>query len=101
MRLNQQRDLYRDRLAFLWGAINDFEAHLTSPKFAGPDPFDKYINRDDVLRWIEQNFRPILSGELDYLIENLDEKSMLSDASLDSIAPCNDFTARRLMVTIP
>ena len=101
MLLHKQRDLYRDRLALTLGQLRDLESYLTSAKFAGPDPFDKYVNRDDILRWIEQNIRPSLTGEMDCYLADLDEKAILMDATVGAIAPITDFPAYRLMVGLP
>ena len=69
MKLNEQRDTYRDRLAELDILLTQFEAYLHGPKFQGTDPRDgtpnDYINVNEVLRFINQSFRPTLHGERD------------------------------------
>ena len=59
-RLHEQRDDYRERMGAIKEGLEGLRDYLTSSKFNGPGPFDKYVNRDDVLRWLEQNVNQYL-----------------------------------------
>ena len=60
MKLHEQRDDLEKRLNNVREGILLLEEHLLSSKFNGPDPFDKYINRDDILHYFAQVIKPEL-----------------------------------------
>jgi hypothetical protein len=69
MQLHEQRDLYRDRAAEAMARLDQFERHLTSAKFQGHCPTtgipNDHIQCADVIRWLDQNLRPLLMGRED------------------------------------
>lgn len=48
MRLHEHRDLLRGNTEEVLKMIEDFRAHLVSPKFTGDDDLSDYINVRDV-----------------------------------------------------
>ena len=83
MKLHEQRETLAARLADTDIALYELERYLTSNKFAGPDPFDKYVNRDDVIRWIEQAIRPAVHGQHDEFRAQYDTKTKLAPHTKD------------------
>ncbi len=92
--VRQQRDMYVARLADTRQALIGLRRYLTSHKFNGPEPFDNYVNRDDVLRWMEQEILPTLHGELDHKRQDYNEKVLLAPSTRD-----HDFEHNRQQVT--
>ena len=92
MRLNKQRDLYRDRAAYVRSELLRFSGYLAGPKFSGYDPRDgepnDYIRTHEVQRWVSQVFLPILNGEFDHELTDIDEKALLGFDNIDDFHKC-------------
>jgi len=78
--------LYHARSAQALINIGELEQYLTSDKFNSSEPFAEYVNRDDVLRWLDQVVKPTLQGRADIWLSTYEDTARLTgrrDEALD------------------